>query len=47
MNARQALTLKKHSKHHSKKHMKLMKDEMRKGKTFTQAHNLAQKQVGK
>jgi hypothetical protein len=47
MNARQNLTLKKHSKHHSKKHMKLMKDKMRKGKTFTQAHKLAQKQVGK
>lgn len=45
MKARQSLKI--HSKHHSKKHMKLMKDEMKKGKTFTKAHTLAQKRVGK
>ena len=35
-------TLKKHSKHHSTKHMNLMKN----GKTFTAAHRTAQKKVG-
>ena len=40
-------TLKKHSKHHSKKHMAMMKKEMRAGKSFTAAHKKAQKTVGK
>ena len=39
----QKTTLKKHSKHHSKKHM----NEMKKGKTFGQAHKTAMKKVGK
>lgn len=39
--------LKEHSNHHSKKHINLMKKEMLDGKTFTQAHNKAKKQVGK
>jgi len=47
MNKRQQLTLKRHSKHHSKKHMELMKSEMKKGRTFTQSHKLALKRVGK
>ena len=47
MNARQKLKIKKHRKHHSKKHIELMKNEMKKGKTFNKAHTLAQKQVGK
>ena len=44
---RQKKTLKKHSVHHSKKHMAMMKKEMRAGKSFTAAHNKAQKMVGK
>ena len=44
---RQQETLKKHSKHHSAKHMAMMRKEMRAGKTFTQAHKKAQKMVGK
>jgi len=44
---KQIVTLNKHSKHHSKKHMELMKKLMREGKTFEQAHTVAQKQVGK
>ena len=40
-------TLKKHSVHHSKKHMDMMKKLMREGKTFKAAHTAAQKQVGK
>jgi len=40
-------TLKKHSVHHSTKHMTMMKKEMKAGKTFTQAHKKAQRLVGK
>ena len=44
---RQQDTLKKHSKHHSAKHMAMMSKEMRAGKSFTAAHKKAQKAVGK
>ena len=44
---KQNSTLKKHSVHHSKKHMSMMKKEMRAGKSFTAAHKKAQKMVGK
>ena len=44
---RQKKTLNKHSVHHSKKHMAMMKKEMRAGKSFTAAHKKAQKMVGK
>tara|TARA_R100001510_G_scaffold54938_1_gene58223 strand:+ start:92 stop:349 length:258 start_codon:yes stop_codon:yes gene_type:complete len=44
---RQSDTLEKHSVHHTKAHMDLMKDEMKAGKTFTQAHTKAMKKVGK
>jgi len=43
----QMRTLKKHSEHHSKKHMDMMKKLMREGSSFKAAHNKAQKQVGK
>ena len=43
---RQQETMKKHSQHHSKKHMH-MYNSMRRGATFTQAHTRAQKAVGK
>ena len=43
----QMRTLKKHSEHHSKKHMDMMKKLMREGASFRSAHNKAQKQVGK
>ena len=44
---RQKTTLAKHKKHHTKKHMQTMRKAMRKGKSFTQAHKLAMKKVGK
>ena len=44
---RQEETMKKHSKHHSRKHMNFMRKEMLKGKTFSQAHKLALKSIGK
>ena len=44
--AKQKLTLKKHSVHHSKKHMKNMKTAMGKGISFTKSHKTAMKKVG-
>lgn len=44
---RQKTTLKKHSVHHTKKHMDMMKRLMRNGKTFTVSHKQAMKKVGK
>lgn len=44
---RQKKTLKKHSVHHTKKHMDLMIKLMKEGKSFTEAHNVAKKKVGK
>ena len=40
---RQKTTLKKHSVHHSTKHMKDMKVSMNKGISFTAAHKIALK----
>ena len=39
--------LKKHSVHHSKKHMDMMKKDMMMGMSFKAAHEKAQKKVGK
>lgn len=47
LTARQEATLKKHSVHHTKKHMDMMRKAMRGGSTFTAAHKMAQKKVGK
>jgi len=44
---RQTETLKRHSKHHSAKHMSMMRRMMAEGSTFTAAHKAAQKKVGK
>ena len=44
---KQKARLKQHKVHHSDQHMKMMKAEMQKGKTFEQAHKNAQKKVGK
>tara|TARA_R110000796_G_C14535162_1_gene432326 strand:+ start:727 stop:888 length:162 start_codon:yes stop_codon:yes gene_type:complete len=44
---RQLDTLKKHSKHHTPKHMAVMRKDMKAGKTFTQAHKDAMKKVGR
>tara|TARA_R100000655_G_scaffold13397_3_gene30337 strand:+ start:1274 stop:1423 length:150 start_codon:yes stop_codon:yes gene_type:complete len=43
---RQELTLKKHSKHHTPKHMAMMIKLMKNGKTFTEAHKITQKKIG-
>jgi hypothetical protein len=39
--------LEKHSAHHSKKHMDMMKKDMMNGMSFKAAHEKAQKKVGK
>tara|TARA_B100000900_G_C20164666_1_gene547349 strand:+ start:303 stop:497 length:195 start_codon:yes stop_codon:yes gene_type:complete len=44
---RQESTMKRHSKHHSTKHMKFMKRRMLMGDTFRAAHKKAQAKVGK
>jgi|TARA_R100001463_G_scaffold103544_5_gene157929 hypothetical protein len=44
---RQQQTMKKHSQHHSKKHIQYMYNSMKRGASFTQAHKRAQKAVGK
>mgnify|MGYP003117240868 CR=1 FL=1 len=40
---RQEATMKKHSEHHSKKHMNNMRKAMPDGSTFTAAHKIAKK----
>ena len=40
---RQEATLKKHSEHHTPKHMADMRKAMRSGSTFTKAHIIAKK----
>lgn len=47
LTARQEATLKKHSVHHSAKHMSMMRKEMKAGTSFSAAHKKAQKKVGK
>ena len=44
---RQKATMKKHSVHHSAKHMAYMKEAMLSGKSFTEAHKEAIKKTGK
>ena len=44
---RQKETLKRHSVHHTKKHMDFMKRLMRDGISFSEAHKRAQAKVGK
>ena len=47
LNKRQQTSMKKHSKHHSKKHIQFMVNSMKRGSTFSKAHKNAQKKVGK
>ncbi len=44
---RQEDTMKRHSVHHTKKHMDMMRSLMIKGDTFSQAHKKAQRKIGK
>ena len=44
---RQQQSMKRHSVHHSKKHIQYMYNSMRRGASFSKAHVNAQKKVGK
>tara|TARA_R100000805_G_C3620181_1_gene123705 strand:- start:1482 stop:1688 length:207 start_codon:yes stop_codon:yes gene_type:complete len=44
---RQKDALKKHSKHHTKKHISEMTKLMKQGKSFGESHKITQKKVGK
>ena len=44
---RQKDTLKRHSKHHTQKHISEMTKLMKQGKTFGESHKIAMKNVGK
>lgn len=44
---RQQTALKRHGVHHTAKHMTSMRSLMRGGKTFTEAHRMAMRKVGK
>ena len=43
LTARQANAMKRHSQHHTAKHIRAMATAMKKGKTFGQSHKMAQK----
>jgi hypothetical protein len=47
LNKRQITAIRRHSKHHTAKHLRSMITAMRKGRTFTQSHKSAMKKVGK
>ena len=47
LTTKQKETLKRHSVHHTKKHMDFMKRLVRNGISFTEAHKKAQAKVGK
>ena len=47
LTARQEAALEKHAEHHTAKHMAMMRKLMREGKTFTDAHRLTQKAIGR
>jgi len=44
---RQKDTMKRHSKHHTKKHMAMMTKLMKEGKTFGESHKITMKAIGK
>lgn len=47
LTSRQKKTMNRHAKHHSLKHMQEMAKDMKKGRTFAQAHTRAMRKVGK
>ena len=44
---RQISAMKRHSRHHTKKHLRAMVTAMKKGSTFTNSHKRAMKKVGR
>ena len=47
LNKRQTNAMKKHSKHHTAKHLRAMVAAMKRGSTFTQSHKAAMKKTGR
>lgn len=47
LSARQEAALNRHKVHHTAKHMKEMRKSMGSGKSFTEAHRMAMRKVGK
>jgi|TARA_R100000654_G_scaffold49247_1_gene75403 hypothetical protein len=47
LNKRQISAMRRHARHHTRKHLRAMVTAMRKGRTFTQSHVTAMKKVGK
>ena len=46
LNKRQVSAMRRHARHHTRKHLRAMVTAMRKGSTFTQSHKAAMKKVG-
>ena len=47
LTATQRRQMSRHKTHHTKAHLRKMATEMRKGKSFSQSHRIAQRLVGK
>ena len=47
LNKRQISAMRRHPRHHSRKHLRAMVTAMRKGSTFTNSHRIAMRKVGK
>ena len=47
LNKSQKSAMRRHSKHHTKKHIRVMVSAMRKGRTFGQSHKSAMIKVGR
>tara|TARA_Y100001938_G_scaffold144170_1_gene218295 strand:+ start:9532 stop:9705 length:174 start_codon:yes stop_codon:yes gene_type:complete len=47
LNKRQQNALKRHAKHHTAKHIRMMVTAMKKGTTFGNSHKMAMKKVGR
>lgn len=43
---RQISAMRRHSRHHTRKHLKAMVTAMKKGSTFTNSHKIAMRKVG-
>ena len=47
LNKRQVKAIRRHAKHHTRKHLRAMVTLMKRGRTFTQSHILAMRKVGR
>lgn len=47
LNKRQVKAMRRHAKHHTRKHLRSMVTLMKRGRTFTQSHILAMRKVGR